>query len=180
MPPSGPASSDCPSSQQLAALQKSSTAKATSAKATTAKATTAKAMHGSPCTVWLTCHDNCVCACELCVNDPHGRAETNQSPFSRSKHLSRRNSIHTFACCIEIIKVKEDSTSNIHTSYNYNACAGSTRDSTATFPLLKPRTPVFCMWTRLMYPADPSHTPKAPEKRVGVACDLRYVRIDST
>ena len=143
MPPSGPASSDCPSSQQLAALQKASTAKATSAKATTAKATTAKAMHGSPCTVWLTCHDNCVCACELCVNDPHGRAETNQSPFSRSKHLSRRNSIHTFACCIEIIKVKEDSTSNIHTSYNYNACAGSTRDSTATFPLLKPRTPVF-------------------------------------
>ena len=48
-----------------------------------------------------------------------------------------------------------------------------TRGSTATFPLLQveheDRHSVFCMWARLMYPADPPHAARAPENRVGVA-----------
>ena len=59
-----------------------------------------------------------------------------------------------------------------------------TRDSTATFPLLQveheARHPALCMWTRLMYPADPPHTARVPENRVGGAGDLRYVWIGPT
>ena len=58
-----------------------------------------------------------------------------------------------------------------------------TRGSTATFPLLQvdheSKHPVFCMWARLMYPADPPHAARAPENRVGGAGDLRYLRISS-
>ena len=52
----------------------------------------------------LLAFDNCVCACELCVNDPHERAETDQSPSYLSAHLGRRDGIHLCACCKEFIK----------------------------------------------------------------------------